>query len=109
MIDGSFLRGFDANASVDDLTTLTGEKRENRVEVDFGDLWGLFNQERDPQQDLLKGGYICRLMSSVPFQQAESTDLADHLTGIAVGQRGHTEAHVSQDFDMHPAEAESDQ
>jgi len=62
---GSWLRGLDANAGINDLTPLAGGKGKDGIEVELGDLRDFFNHQRDTQQNLFQGFHVCRWMPSV--------------------------------------------
>lgn len=66
------------------------------------------DQAGESQQCLREGGNIGGGMATVALEETVAADLADHLAGVDVGQRGDAEGDDAEDLDVDAAQSEGD-
>src|SRR3989338_4854174 len=105
----SAARRLHPDSGVNYAAALPRRKGKDRIKIKLGDLRSLLYQPGDAEQHLLNGVDIRRPLAPVALQEAISPDFPDHLTGIPVGQRSYSKAHIAQNFDVDAAQAKSDE
>jgi len=81
-------------------------EREDRIQVDFSNLWHIFGKSRHPQEQLTNRPHVCRWVSTVTFKKTEALDPANHLGRVKVGQRSYAETNVRENLDVYTAKPE---
>ena len=103
------LDGSHPYAGVHNTAALSGRHGKDRIQVKLGDFVDLFDETRYAEENLFDRFDIGWGMASVSFKETIAFDLANHVAGIAIGQRRDAKAHVAEDLHMDAAEAKRDE
>jgi hypothetical protein len=88
---------------------MAGSERKNGIEVQLANFGNVFDHPREAKENFFYGSNVGWGMAAISLKQPVPSNLPNHFLSISISEGRHPKAHVAENLDMDPAEAECDE